>query len=78
MTQAVQLFVQKRIISNVLSMTEAPRAPFFLTMLNRFPFLRRIPARLIGMGFRPEHVSSEIRDQKSEVRNKKSEVGGEK
>ena len=22
----------------------------------RFPFLRRIPARLIGMGFRPEHV----------------------
>jgi 2-polyprenyl-6-methoxyphenol hydroxylase-like FAD-dependent oxidoreductase len=58
MTQAVQLFVQKRIISNVLSMTAQPRPPFFLTLLNRFPFLRRFPARLIGMGFRPEHVHS--------------------
>jgi 2-polyprenyl-6-methoxyphenol hydroxylase-like FAD-dependent oxidoreductase len=58
MTQAVQLFVQKRVISNVLSMTKAPRAPYLLTLLNRFPFLRRFPARLIGMGFRPEHVHS--------------------
>lgn len=58
MTQAVQLFVQRRIISNVLSMTQAPRPPYFLALLNRFPFLRRFPARLIGMGFRPEHVRS--------------------
>jgi hypothetical protein len=27
-------------------------------LLARFPFLRRIPARLIGMGIRPEHVRS--------------------
>jgi hypothetical protein len=39
-------------------MTEAPRPPFILTMFNRLPILRRIPARLIGMGFRPEHVHS--------------------
>jgi len=58
MTQAVQLFVQKRIISNVLGMTATPRPPFVLTLFNRFPFLRRLPARLIGMGFRPEHVHS--------------------
>jgi 2-polyprenyl-6-methoxyphenol hydroxylase-like FAD-dependent oxidoreductase len=58
MTQAMQLFVQKRIISNVLSMTQTPRPPFMLTLFNRFPILRRIPARLIGMGFRPEHVRS--------------------
>jgi 2-polyprenyl-6-methoxyphenol hydroxylase-like FAD-dependent oxidoreductase len=58
MTQAVQLFVQKRVISNVLSLTEQPKPPFLLTMFNRFPFLRRFPARLIGMGFRPEHVRS--------------------
>lgn len=56
MTQAVQLFVQKRVISNVLSMTAQPRPPFILTLFNRFPVLRRLPARLIGMGFRPEHV----------------------
>ena len=56
MTQAVQLFVQKRVISNVLSMTAQPRPPFILTLFNRFPVLRRLPARLIGMGFRPEYV----------------------
>jgi 2-polyprenyl-6-methoxyphenol hydroxylase-like FAD-dependent oxidoreductase len=58
MTQRLQLLVQKRVISNVLSMTTQPRAPFLFTLLNRFPVLRRIPARLIGMGFRPEHVKS--------------------
>ncbi|MET0841773.1 MAG: FAD-dependent oxidoreductase, partial [Methyloceanibacter sp.] len=58
MTQRVQLLVQKRVISNVLSMTTQPRAPFLFTLLNRFPVLRRLPARLIGMGFRPEHVKS--------------------
>jgi 2-polyprenyl-6-methoxyphenol hydroxylase-like FAD-dependent oxidoreductase len=58
MMQQVQLFVQKRIISNVLAMTERPRPPFVVTLFNRFPFLRRIPARLVGMGFRPEHVHS--------------------
>jgi 2-polyprenyl-6-methoxyphenol hydroxylase-like FAD-dependent oxidoreductase len=58
MMQAVQLFIQKRVISNVLRMKERPRPPFVVTLLNRFPYLRRIPARLIGMGFRPEHVQS--------------------
>jgi len=63
MMQGVQLFTQKRVISNVLSMTERPRPPFVVTLFNRLPFLRRIPARLIGMGFRPEHVKSpELRD----------------
>jgi 2-polyprenyl-6-methoxyphenol hydroxylase-like FAD-dependent oxidoreductase len=56
MMQWVQLLVQKRVISNVLSMTAQPRAPFAVRLLNRYPVLRRLPARLIGMGFRPEHV----------------------
>jgi 2-polyprenyl-6-methoxyphenol hydroxylase-like FAD-dependent oxidoreductase len=58
MTQALQLFIQKRVISNVLSMTQEPKAPFVMHLLNRFPWLRRLPARLIGMGFRPEHVQT--------------------
>jgi 2-polyprenyl-6-methoxyphenol hydroxylase-like FAD-dependent oxidoreductase len=58
MMQQAQLFVQKRVISNVLAMTERPRPPFVVTLFNRFPFLRRFPARLVGMGFRPEHVRS--------------------
>ena len=58
MMQAVQLFIQKRVISNVLSLTERPKPPFAVTLFNRFPLLRRFPARLIGLGFRPEHVQS--------------------
>jgi 2-polyprenyl-6-methoxyphenol hydroxylase-like FAD-dependent oxidoreductase len=58
MMQAVQLFVQRRIISNVLTMTAQPRPPFAVKLLNRYPLLRRLPARLIGLGFRPEHVQS--------------------
>ena len=58
MMQAVQLLIQSRVISNVLSLTERPKPPFVVTLFNRFPFLRRFPARLIGLGFRPEHVCS--------------------
>jgi len=64
MTQALQLLVQKRVISNVLASTQTPRPPFAMRLLNLFPFLRRIPGRLIGMGFRPEHVHvPEVRKQ---------------
>jgi 2-polyprenyl-6-methoxyphenol hydroxylase-like FAD-dependent oxidoreductase len=58
MTQALQLLVQKRIISNVLALQRRPNVPFAVKLLNWFPMLRRLPARLIGMGFRPEHVRS--------------------
>ncbi len=59
LTQALQIFIQNRVISNVLTMTAQPKAPFLAKMLNRFPWLRRFPARLIGMGFRPEHVQTQ-------------------
>jgi 2-polyprenyl-6-methoxyphenol hydroxylase-like FAD-dependent oxidoreductase len=56
MTQALQIAVQNRVIRNVLTMTGPPRLPLVARMFNRFPWLRRIPGRLVGMGFRPEHV----------------------
>ena len=59
MTQALQIAIQNRVISNVLSMTKRPKPPFAVKMLDRFPWLRRFPARLVGMGFRPEHVETE-------------------
>ena len=68
MTQAAQIFVQNRIISNVLSMTTQPRAPFAARLLNQFPVLRRIPARLLGMGLRPEHVHTpEVKQERQTV-----------
>ena len=56
MTQRMQLFIQNRVISRVLHGEGQLSPPIFIRLLARFPFLRRIPARLIGIGFRPEHV----------------------
>ncbi|MEO6306915.1 MAG: FAD-dependent oxidoreductase [Nitrospiraceae bacterium] len=56
MTQRVQLMIQNRVIKRVLSGSDKFSPPFPIRLLARFPFLRRIPARMIGLGFRPEHV----------------------
>jgi len=54
--QAIQVFVQDRVIRRVLGSKKAVTLPFPLRLLQRFPYLRRIPARVVGVGFRPEHV----------------------
>ncbi len=59
-TQWLQVTVQRRIIARVLNETAALKPPLAARLLARFPFLRRIPARLIGLGIRPEHVNPEI------------------
>ncbi|HSC56636.1 MAG TPA: FAD-dependent oxidoreductase [Nitrospira sp.] len=58
MTQWVQLAVQNRVIKQVLRDTEPLLPPSAIKLIARFPLLRRIPARMIGLGFRPEHVQS--------------------
>ena len=55
-TQWLQLTIQKRIISRVLKTQERPKPAPFFKLLNFLPVLRRIPARLIGVGIRPEHI----------------------
>ncbi len=55
-TQNAQVQVQNRVISNVLAGTTTPKPPLPLRMLSWFPVLQRIPGRIIGMGFRPEHI----------------------
>jgi 2-polyprenyl-6-methoxyphenol hydroxylase-like FAD-dependent oxidoreductase len=52
-TQWLQLTIQKRIISRVLASRQRPKAPLFFKLFGIFPVLRRIPARLIGIGIRP-------------------------
>ncbi len=56
LTQRVQLAIQNRVISNVLRAKQTPHAPWPLKLLGRYDVLRRLPARIIGMGFRPEHI----------------------
>lgn len=60
MTQRMQLFIQNRVIKRVLDNAAPLSPPLAFRLLARFPFLRRIPARLIGMGFRPEHVRTPV------------------
>jgi 2-polyprenyl-6-methoxyphenol hydroxylase-like FAD-dependent oxidoreductase len=64
-TQRFQVILQRRVISRVLeNQRERPRGnprrsrelPVALRLLRHFPLLRRIPARLIGIGVRPEHI----------------------
>jgi 2-polyprenyl-6-methoxyphenol hydroxylase-like FAD-dependent oxidoreductase len=56
MTQRVQLMIQNRVIKRVLTDRDKFSPPLAIRLLALFPFLSRIPARMIGLGFRPEHV----------------------
>ncbi|MDF0652954.1 MAG: FAD-dependent oxidoreductase [Nitrospira sp.] len=60
LTQRAQLIVQNRVIRRVLDSKGPLPAPWALRLLARFPFLRRIPARMIGLGVRPEHVRTPV------------------
>jgi len=58
-TQRLQLAVQNQIIAEALTAETPPRPPLPLRLFDAWPLLRRVPARLIGMGVRPEHVRIE-------------------
>jgi 2-polyprenyl-6-methoxyphenol hydroxylase-like FAD-dependent oxidoreductase len=51
-TQGMQVLIQNRVIGRVLKTAKPLSPPWFL----RLPLLRRLVARLVGMGFRPEHI----------------------
>lgn len=59
-TQAIQVFLQNRVINRALQAPGPLQAPLAIRLLARFPFLRRIPARLLGLGVRPEHVRTPV------------------
>jgi 2-polyprenyl-6-methoxyphenol hydroxylase-like FAD-dependent oxidoreductase len=57
-TQAVQVFLQNGIIAPSLAAAgQQMKVPFFLRLMQWLPILRRLPARLIALGVRPEHVA---------------------
>jgi 2-polyprenyl-6-methoxyphenol hydroxylase-like FAD-dependent oxidoreductase len=55
-TQRMQVFIQDNILSRVLASRETLKPPWPIRLLDRCPFLQRFPARLVGVGIRPEHV----------------------
>jgi 2-polyprenyl-6-methoxyphenol hydroxylase-like FAD-dependent oxidoreductase len=59
--QGMQVVLQKRLISRFLGGTGKTVPPWFLRLFITFPVLRRLPARLIGLGVRRERVTSPAR-----------------
>jgi hypothetical protein len=56
-TQGIQVFMQNRVIRNVLASSQSQISlPLPLRLLRRWRWLQRIPAYLVGIGVRPEHV----------------------
>jgi 2-polyprenyl-6-methoxyphenol hydroxylase-like FAD-dependent oxidoreductase len=59
--QAIQVVIQKNVISRVLGGTGKAVPPWFVRLFIYFPVLRRLPARLMGLGVRRERVRSPVR-----------------
>jgi len=61
-TQNMQVFLQNRVVAPTLSgamLGGGPvKVPLLVRLMQWFPVLRRMPARVMGMGFRPEHVQT--------------------
>ena len=55
-TQRFQILIQNNVIRKILGSDKTLSVPWVLKLLQRWPVLRRIPARVLGLGFRPEHV----------------------
>jgi 2-polyprenyl-6-methoxyphenol hydroxylase-like FAD-dependent oxidoreductase len=58
LTQGLQLFMQNRVIGRVLTSSDRPSPPLAFKLLGRWPWLRRLAARVVGIGFRPEHIKT--------------------
>ncbi len=63
-TQQLQIFIQNRVIKHILSSDRPLTPPWPIKLLQHWPYLRRIPARVIGMGFRPEHIQTPDKSRK--------------
>ncbi len=59
-TQAAQVAVQQNVLAPVLNLARGSTLPlpFPVRLLRDYPLLRRIPARMVGMGVRPEHIQT--------------------
>jgi 2-polyprenyl-6-methoxyphenol hydroxylase-like FAD-dependent oxidoreductase len=56
LTQGMQVLLQNRMIDPVLNSQGPVSPPWIIRRLAAWPLFRRIPARIVGIGFRPEHV----------------------
>jgi 2-polyprenyl-6-methoxyphenol hydroxylase-like FAD-dependent oxidoreductase len=57
-TQRMQVLAQNNFLRSVLSSRVPPTPPLPMRLMNRVALLQRIPGRIVGMGFRPEHIAT--------------------
>jgi hypothetical protein len=63
MTQRMQVVVQNNIVNAALKPGHRPlKVPLVMRLVTAVPWLQGITARFVGLGVRPEHVQSAIRD----------------
>jgi 2-polyprenyl-6-methoxyphenol hydroxylase-like FAD-dependent oxidoreductase len=58
-TQRLQVIIQNNVIKRIIGSSEPPKPPLLMRLIQLMPWLTRIPARIIGLGFQPEHVETE-------------------
>jgi 2-polyprenyl-6-methoxyphenol hydroxylase-like FAD-dependent oxidoreductase len=56
LTQKVQVFLHKHLLERIFDSAEIIQPPLPMRLLEEFPRLRTLPARMVGIGFRPEHI----------------------
>jgi len=63
MTQRLQALIQRKFVQRTLASNKPIAMPWLAGLFSRFPILRAIPAHVIGIGFRAEHIHSPDRDE---------------
>ena len=55
-TQKVQVFMHRHLLERIFDSPQMISPPLPMRLLETFPRLRSLPARMVGIGFRPEHI----------------------
>jgi 2-polyprenyl-6-methoxyphenol hydroxylase-like FAD-dependent oxidoreductase len=56
LTQKVQVFMHRHLLERIFDSEQMISPPLPMRLLETFPRLRSLPARMVGIGFRPEHI----------------------
>jgi 2-polyprenyl-6-methoxyphenol hydroxylase-like FAD-dependent oxidoreductase len=56
LTQRLQIFMHEHLLERIFDSPQTISPPLPLALAEKFPNLRRITARMVGIGFRPEHI----------------------
>jgi 2-polyprenyl-6-methoxyphenol hydroxylase-like FAD-dependent oxidoreductase len=62
LTQRGQVLIQNRVIASMLRSQGPMQPPLPIKLLQLLPILQAIPAQLIGVGVRPEHIATPVAD----------------